>query len=304
MDRTPAPERLTVARVNVLLEPWLAARDLETVEPMSGGLLNRNVHLRLRGRPSEAVLRIYDRDPAACLKEVAVLGMIGRDVPVPRVLYVEEAPPFGPPIAVLSVVEGISLSTLRSFDDDAAVAEAAFDAGRILAGFGAFPGPPTPTVTVVELVERFAAQPVFGFRVTRALRDRAIATAERWQPRLDDAAGEISLVHGDFNARNVFVKQTDAGWRVSAILDWEFALAASPYCDIGNFLRYHRPEHPRFEPHFSAGLRDAGARLPDDWLSIARIVDLPALCELLGRPALPDAAAAELIDLLEQTTHV
>jgi aminoglycoside phosphotransferase (APT) family kinase protein len=304
MDGTPAPERLTVARVNVLLEPWLAARELETIEPMSGGLLNRNLHLRLRGRPGEAVLRIYDHDPAACLKEVAVLGMIGRDIPVPRVLYVDEAPPFGPPVAVLSVVEGISLATLRSFNDGDAVAEAAFDAGRMLARLAAFPGPPTPSVTVVELVERFVAQPVFGFRVANALRDRVIATARRWQPRIDDAARETSLVHGDFNARNIFAKQTEAGWRVSAILDWEFALAASPYCDIGNFLRYHRPERPRFESHFSAGLRDTGVRLPDDWLSIARIMDLPALCELLGRPALPDDATVEVIDLVEQTTQI
>lgn len=304
MDRTPAPELLTVARVNALLEPWLATRELESVELMSGGLLNRNFHLRLRGRPTEAVLRVYDRDPDACLKEVAVLGMIGRDVPVPRVLFVEDAPPFGPPVAVLSVAEGISLATLRSFNDDEATAEAALDAGRVLARLAAFPGPPTPHETVVELVARFAERPAFGYRVSNALRDRILGMADRWQQAFAEAAHETSLVHGDFNARNIFVKQTDTGWRVSAILDWEFALAATPYCDIGNFLRYHRPEHPRFEPHFSAGLRDAGVRLPDDWLALARIADLPAVCELLGRPTLPDDAATELIDILERTTHV
>ncbi len=295
---------LTVARVNILLEPWLATRELEGLELMSGGLRNRNFHLRLHGRPNEAVLRIYDRDPDACLKEVAVLGMIGRDVPVPRVLYVEEAPPSGPPLAVLSVAEGISLSTLRSFNDEDAVAEAARDAGRVLARLAAFPGPPTAFETIIDLVERFAERPAFAFRVSNDLRDRVLAAAGRWQPAFAEAARETSLVHGDFNARNIFVKQTDAGWRVSAVLDWEFALAATPYCDIGNFLRYHRPEQPRFEPHFSAGLREAGVRLPEDWLSIARIADLPALCELLGRPALPDDVALELIDLLERTTHV
>lgn len=296
------PASLDAHQVSALLDPWLAGRAVESVDLLGGGLMNRNYHLRLRGRPSEAILRIYDRDPAACPREVAVLGLIGRDMPVPRVLYADDEPPAGPPLAVLSMVEGISLETLRSLNDDDAVAEAAFDAGRLLARLSRFPGPPTPRETVVGLVERLVAAPAFASRVGQALRDDVVATALRWQPRLDEGARDESLVHGDYNARNIFVKRTDDGWRVSGILDWEFALAATPYCDIGNFLRYHRPDRPRFEPHFSAGLRAGGTTLPPDWLALARLADLPALCELLGRRTLPDALVPELVDLIAATT--
>jgi fructokinase len=226
---------------------------------------------------------------------------------VPRVLFVEDAPESGAPFAVMSVVDGISLRTLRtlrtlrSFGDEEPVAQAAFDAGRVLATLARYPGPPTPCETAIGLVERFAAAPLFGDRVAPDLRRGIVALAERWQPRLDEVGRDECLVHGDFNAPNIFVKQIDDRWRISGVLDWEFALNASPYCDIGNFLRYHRRDRPRYEPHFSAGLREGGMTLPTDWLMLARVMDLPALCELLGRADVPDAVVAELILLLDET---
>jgi aminoglycoside phosphotransferase (APT) family kinase protein len=291
---------LSIGAITQMLEPWLAGREITDADLMAGGLVNRNFLLRLNGRPRECVLRIYDRDPSACAKEAAVLGLIGREVPVPRVLFVEDAPESGPPFAVLSVIDGISLRTLRSFGDDAPVAEAAFDAGRVLATLARYPGPPTKYESAIGLIERFVAAPLFGERVAPEMRRDMISLAERWQPRLNESAGEC-LVHGDFNSPNIFVKQGGDGWRVSGILDWEFALNASPYCDIGNFLRYHRRDRPRYEPSFSAGLRDGGASLPPDWLMLARVTDLPALCELLGRTDVPDAVVAELILLIEET---
>lgn len=300
-DRPVPAIPLSVAAITRLLDSWLAGREVTSADLMPGGLVNRNFLLRLDGRPRECVLRIYDRDPRACAKEIAVLGLIGREVPVPRVLFVEDAPEAGPPFAVMSVVDGISLRTLRSFGDDEPVAEAAFDAGRILAKLGHYPGPPTKYENAIGLVERFLSAPLISARLTVELQRGILKLAERWQPRLDEVAGDECLVHGDFNSPNIFVKQTDDGWRVSGLLDWEFALNASPYGDIGNFLRYHRRDRPRYEPAFSAGLREGGMVLPPDWLMLARVMDLPALCELLGRADVPHAVVAELILLLEET---
>lgn len=297
---TPAVP-LSIGAITRMLEPWLAGREVTSAELMSGGLVNRNFLLRLDGRPRECVLRIYDRDPSTCGKEVAVLALIGREVPVPRVMFVEDAPESGPPFAVMSVADGISLRTLRSFGDDDPVAEAAFDAGRVLAKLRRYPGPPTKSETAIGLIERFVAEPLLCDRVAPELRRGIVSLAERWQPRLDEIAGAECLVHGDFNSPNIFVKQTDDGWRVSGVLDWEFALNASPYCDIGNFLRYHRRDRPRYEPTFSTGLREGGMDLPPDWLMLARVMDLPALCELLGRADVPDAVVAELVLLLDET---
>jgi aminoglycoside phosphotransferase (APT) family kinase protein len=292
--------QLSPAYLNDLLDPWLAGRTVERAELMPGGLMNRNYHLRLRGRPADAVLRFYDRDASACARELAVLGLLGRDVPVPRVLYVDDERGHEPPLAILSMVDGISLFTLRALGDGDALAEAAFDAGRVLATIRQYPGPPTPRTTVLERVERSAAAPAFEDRAGTDVRRGIVSAAERWQPWLDALPIDRSLVHGDFNSRNIFVRQTDEGWRVSGVLDWEFATQGGPFADIGSFLRYHDPDRPRYEPHFSAGLRAGGMTLPPDWLAVARIMDLPALCELLARPGLSDEMVRELLAVINR----
>jgi hypothetical protein len=66
-------------------------------------------------------------------------------------------------------------------------------------------------------------------------------------------------------------------------------------------LRYERPTQSRYEPHFSRGLLDEGWRAPDDWFLHARLADLPALCELLTRDAVPEAVVNELRELIEAT---
>lgn len=300
-SRAEPPTLLSRAEITRLLDPWLAGRDVLEAEYLSGGLSNRNFLLRLSGRPQECVLRLYDRDPAACAKEVAVLGMVGRDLPVPRVLYADDGLESGVAVSVLSVVDGISLFQLRQMNDAPSLAEASYDVGRVLARLAGFPGPPTARESLVSLIKRFTGSATFASRVTDKIAQALVDLAETWQPHLAVAAAHTSLVHGDFNSPNIFVRRTDDGWRVSGLLDWEFALDASPYVDIGNFLRYHRADRPRYEPDFSRGLREGGMNLPHDWLMFARIMDLPALCELLGRRHVPDHVVAELMLLIDET---
>jgi aminoglycoside phosphotransferase (APT) family kinase protein len=302
-ERADPPELLSRTGVSHLLDPWLAGREVLEVELLSGGLMNRNFLLRLSGRPTDCVLRIYDRDPSACAREVAVLGMIGRDIPVPRVFYADESGEHGPPLCVLSLVDGISLFTLRSMDDEGSLGAAAYAVGRLLPAIGRFPGPRTPRVTTRALVATFADSPSFRERVPAHLLREVRACIAKWDARLDDVGRTSGLVHCDFNSRNIFVTRDGEGWRVSGILDWEFAIDASPLVDVGNFLRYERSDRPLFEPHFSRGLRDAGMELPDDWLMLARLMDLPALCELLTRPRVPDAVAVEIVGLMERTAR-
>jgi aminoglycoside phosphotransferase (APT) family kinase protein len=291
----------SLAEIEAWLDPWLSGRSVLDAELMSGGLMNRNVFLRLAGKPGECVLRIYDRDPSACAREVAVLGMLGRDVPVPRVMYADEDGENGPALAVLSVVDGISLFTLRSLGDEGALAAASYDAGRVLAKIGKFPGPPTRAVLGADLVAEFAARPAFAARIPPAVAERLLQTAKKWESRLAELSTSHGLVHADYNSRNVFVKRSGDSWAVSGILDWEFAMNASPFVDVGNFLRYHRSDRPRYEPHFSRGLFEGGMDLPNDFLLVARFMDLPALCEVLSRTSLPESVALELQELAERT---
>ncbi|HEV3059852.1 MAG TPA: phosphotransferase [Vicinamibacterales bacterium] len=333
----PAP---SVEAVQLMLSSWLDGRRVREVQLLPGGLMNRNCRVRIDpapcglgepGEPGEpretqsVVLRLYDRVGEACAREVAVLERLRRTVPVPEVLYAEPgARDGGPPFAVLQFVDGLSLRELKKTGDTpgektsdlVAIGEAAYDAGRLLARLQShrFPSPGllTPALTVdasflpdpittTRLIELFAKSPAFRRRVDSALLDRLLRVGREWDE--GPAAPDVptTLVHGDFNSRNLLVSQQNGKWRVAAILDWEFAFAGPVYCDIGNFLRYERAARPRFEPFFSRGCRDGGLDLRGEWLMAARIADLPALCELLAHESTPDDVAGEVLGLVTAT---
>jgi aminoglycoside phosphotransferase (APT) family kinase protein len=328
-----------------MLSSWLDGRRVREVQLLPGGLMNRNCRVRLDAapheprerseatEPREVVLRLYDREGEACAKEVAVLERLRRTVPVPEVLYAEPtARDGGPPFAVLQLVDGLSLRELKKKGDRqgdreqdeqgdkqtdlAAIGEAAYDAGRLLARLQShpfpFPGLLTPTLTVdtsflpgpittTRLIELFAKSPAFGRRVDAPFLDRLLRVGREWDEHPEAPEAPTTLVHGDFNSRNLLVSQQMGKWSVAAILDWEFAFAGPVYCDIGNFLRYERAARPRFEPFFSRGCRDGGLDLRGEWLMAARIADLPALCELLARESAPDNVAGEVLSLVAAT---
>src|SRR5262249_49416747 len=152
-------------------------------------------------------------------------------------------------------IDGISLRTLRRQGDVQGVADASYDAGRILPRLAhhrfertgllspslEIEDSPFTDASLAEIVEHFAASPLFRHAVRATLLDRILEFARVNNDRFTAAATDATLVHGDFNSPNIFVRQERGSWRVAAILDWEFAFSGSIICDIGNMLRYERP---------------------------------------------------------------
>lgn len=311
------PPPLPIGTADALLEAWRGASRVVSAEPLKGGIMNWNYAIRLSGSPDRFVMRFYDRQPASCAKEVRILALVGDDLPVPRVLHSDAIETRGyPPFCVLEFVDGISLRELRRRGDSKGVAEATYDAGRLLprltrhrfplAGIlsanvevqdGLFSG-----ASVADVVEHFVALPLFRRRIDAPLLAHILDRAHANDGGLPGPEDEVSLVHGDFNSPNILVREDNGAWRVAAILDWEFAFASNIFVDIGNMLRYERPGESRYEPHFSRGLIDGGWKAPEDWFQRARLADLPALCELLTRDDVPDAVVDELRDLLGAVT--
>ena len=309
------PPRLSLAEADALLESWRTGRTVVELEPLAGGIMNWNYRVRLSGSTERFVLRFYDRMPASCAKETRLLSLVRHDVPVPDVLFADPNGAEGrPPFCVLGWIDGISLRELRRRGDDRAVADASYDAGRLLPRLmrhrfertGLFDSDlnvtdgPFTGASLAVVVGHFTASTLFRQRVDDAMRARLHAFL-RATESLHSAPGPATLVHGDFNSPNIFVRETNGKWGVAAILDWEFAFAGSILCDVGNMLRYERADRPRYEPHFSRGLADGGWNPPGEWFLRARLADLPALCELLARDDVPDAIVAELLDLLNGT---
>ncbi len=286
-------------------------------ELLAGGLRNANFKLHLDRVPEPVVLSIYEHDASLCQKEIDLMRLIRGSVPVPEVIYAE---PDGseelPPFRLTRWVDGITFHELKRSGDLAAIADAARAAGETLADIGRFtfdkggwltPGPTvgSPLLAGADAVPRFVdlclASDNLQARTPAELRARAHATVWSWAPRLAALERTASLVHGDFNKRNLLVHPVGGRWKVAAVLDWEFAVSGSPLTDLANFLRYERAGRPLAEPYFSDGYRSAGGHLPDDWRQLAKIVDLAALCESLTHDQLPESVVAELVELVRAT---
>jgi thioester reductase-like protein len=69
----------------------------------------------------------------------------------------------------------------------------------------------------------------------RALIDRI----EAWRPALDGAPQ--TLVHNDFNPRNVCLRRAGTDWRLCAF-DWELAAIGTPMRDLAEFLCFVAPD--------------------------------------------------------------
>jgi aminoglycoside phosphotransferase (APT) family kinase protein len=319
---TPAQARWVQLQPRRILPAALAERIVRTELPrarvasfelIESGLRNSNFRIDLDAPPHRLVLRVYEQDISLCAKELDLLRLVRGTVPVPEVIHAapegwEELPPF----ILMGYVEGVEFRDLARSGEADAVAQAARSAGEALAAIGRFtflksgwiaPGPTVsaPLLEGADPVPRFVDLCLAAERLQRRmpaeLRERTHAMMWKQAPRLAELDGETSLVHGDFNRGNLLVKPAGGKWAVAAVLDWEFAVSASPLNDIGNFLRYERASRPTAEPHFSRGYRDGGGTLADDWRNLAKWLSLSACCEALTRE-LPAAVGSELIELV------
>ena len=288
-------------------------------QALPGGRRNANFKLRVDSPERAVVLRVYEHDASLCQKEMDLLGMVRGAVPVAEAIYAEPQGLDGiPPFALLEYVEGMGLRELRRSGDAEAMGQAAGSAGEALAAIGRFGFPksgwlgPGPGVTG-PLVEGANAMPRFvdlclgserlQGRMPAEVRGRLHEMVWSGASRLAEVERESRLVHGDFNGGNLVVRRGSGGWRVAAVLDWEFAVSSSPLADVGNFLRYERAARPLLEPHFSEGYQRAGGKLAGDWRRLARWTDLLGICESLTHEDLPEEASRELVELARATAE-
>jgi aminoglycoside phosphotransferase (APT) family kinase protein len=103
-------------------------------------------------------------------------------------------------------------------------------------------------------------------------------------------------VHSDLNPKNVLVDPRSL--EVTALLDWEFAHAGSPWSELGNLLRFDRA--PAFADAVLAAYRAFLPNTPGDVVERAHATDLYALVDLAARAGenpVADAAAERLLGI-------
>jgi aminoglycoside phosphotransferase (APT) family kinase protein len=288
------------------------------VQPMEG-LRNANFKIELDNRAEAVVVRIYEHDRSLCQKELDLFRLIGNLVPVPEVIHAEpEEMDDVPPFAILEFVEGVTFRDLKCTRNLEAIGQAAYAVGQTLAALGltTFPASgwlgPGPKVTEPLLegsdpTPRFLDECLTSENLVKwtdaKVRDQLHELVWAHAGQFSEMDKSAHLVHGDFGKRNILVREAEGDWVVATVLDWEFAVSASPLIDVGHFLRYERCSRPLVEPEFSRGFVEAGGDLPPDWRRLARIVDCLALCESLTHDRIPDEFACELAELIRATAE-
>ncbi|WP_083731313.1 ROK family protein [Protofrankia sp. BMG5.30] len=321
-----------------LLHDALPGDSVRHARPLPGGYTNESIMLTTR-RNERYVLRRYGsggggtavrRNP--CEVEAALLTRLRGRVPVPELVAADpDGRATGRPALVYRFVQGVMLSGPLADASPEGADSLGREVGAALARIGMFalPGPgyfeeaslvPRParrdvTSDLPEFVERRLSaarhpdgRPGGTGRAAQRLSSSDVATlrwlAERSARPCAAVCGQRSLVHNDFNPKNVLVERRgDDRWQVAAVLDWELAFSGSPLVDVGNMLRF-ADDYPTA---FSRGLTDAfqagGGLLPPDWPRISRALDLFALTDILTRPPDDDLFARARVVMLRHAAH-
>jgi aminoglycoside phosphotransferase (APT) family kinase protein len=279
------------AIAGVLGEPVLEAR------PLAGGFSHETCVLTLAGG-DRVVVRVGGRDPAI---EAAVMAQARTQVPVPQVLWGGPAVSEGVrPAMVLEYVAGTPLSDVLSDGGDG-IAELGAEVGRVIAGIGAVafdrPGFFGDRDLAVREIPRWSRQlPEMAATCMDAVPLERLdpATRRAWAnlcaahaPALATIDGHARLVHADVNPKNILVTCMRSGWRVDAVLDWEFSFSGCPYADAANMTRFSDDYPADFTDGFRSGFaghQPAGLSHTEDWVYLGHVLDMFALSDLVTRP--------------------
>ncbi len=308
---------LDIQALTSLLEPLLPGHQVRNATRMTGGLANTLYKIDIEGLKQPLVIRLYTRDHTTCQKDVDIYHLVHGKIPVPELFYADTSGAVGGvPYAVTEFVEGTMLSQVLASNDNHTIGLVMTMVGHELAKMGAFRwqqsgffGPSLeiaqPITINGETHEAYINECLFGKgaaqRLGEDLSQQVSTFLHTHAQLLDELAGEATLVHADFNPHNILVKQQNNSWHVAAVLDWEFAFAGPSLFDIGNMLRNeHRRPHV-FASQFIAGFTAAGGRLPENWQTQIKLLDLLSLCDLLLQTKLGDVMASDLTELIQWT---
>lgn len=316
--------------ISSMLHPLFPDQHLESFKLLTAGHCNTNYTFTIAGLNDRFVLRVYVRDRQACQKDRDLFQLIRERVPIPELLYthignqsisnvdsIEKSNISNITYAVMKWVNGELFSDILARRDMKAIPECAYDIGRILATIGSYTFPLSgffgPELTIAEplsgsgrelvlsYLENLLFQQRTGQRLSAGLTTRLWKLVNKNTAYLDVLDGVASLVHSDFKGLNILVCEQQNTWHVSAVLDWEFAFAGSPFFDIGNMLRYDGIHPFNFVSEFIRGYKEHGGQLPSGWKRTAKLVDLMALCEFMNSPEPRAAMLNEVTALLVGT---
>lgn len=281
--------------IQAMIAAAFPGKELATYEIISGGCANLNIKISLVNELNHFILRVYLRDKTAAICEQKIAALIGQTVPIPKVYYVSDCD--GYRFAITEYKSGITLRDLLLQNPEEIWKQVMFDAGKMLGEFHKYkfstagffdinlsinPTPPDGQfLFTMDCLNNNKVIETLGEEMVTKIR---LLFLTHKQLLLNDSSP--TLVHADYGPENILVDKSDDGWKITAILDWEFAYSDSWLIDVSNMLRYaHKMPHA-FEEAFLQGINNAGLVLPDHWRLAVDLFNLSSLLDLIARYSL------------------
>jgi aminoglycoside phosphotransferase (APT) family kinase protein len=277
----------------------LPSHRVHSLDILEGGATNLNILVRFEARDELVVLRQYLRGGEVCRKEALLLHALQDLIPAPRLLKSEvTGNEGGVPYMIYQFLPGLTFRQIRANGSHRDMANAAHAIGRCV---GVLQSHDVSLFAECRLNQRFQftehqlAHPLLGERletVDLSLLERLFAQSSHL---LQFLANERSLVHGDFNHRNIVLNQKDDQWEVTGILDWELAAIGSSLWDAARFTCYKKPDSVHWESHFVDGFRTGNSEsLPDNWEDLSRVLNTLSAAASLANDSTQERFVPEL----------
>lgn len=285
---------------------------LQMVVVLSGGCANLNVKIQLASQATPLLLRVYLRDPEAALREQQLAFLLHTELPVPLTHYIGVLE--GYHFAITDFLPGVPLRDLLLGPVPYDLGAVMFEVGQKLATISRH------TFTsggFLDTTLQVKAEAVLGILsvakqcldsenvkvvLTAEKRERIVFYLEKYQQLLPSSEAH-QLVHGDFDPANILVDNVTGDWKVTGILDWEFAFSGSFLWDVANMLRYSHQMPERFEGAFLQGLTQGGIVLPQGWQITIQLLNLIALLDCLERTQLKNCPK-QCADIEALVSHI
>ena len=277
--------------INKIVKFALPNVRLQSYSVIAGGCSNLNVRINLNAEQRK-ILRIYIRDHDSAYREWAITKLIGNSLPVPAINSIAEVEGFY--FALCEFKPGITLRELLLSNHRYDIKAVMYQVGEMLTKLQQFIFPMPGFFDNQLKVKHIAGDELILF-VKTCLQHKTVKDVlrkdqvnilyqmfDKYEKLLQKIDGN-HLVHGDFSPENILVNQINDQWKVSAILDWEFAFSGSILWDVSNMLRYAHQMPKTFESAFESGLQEAGVTLPEGWEKITQLLNVISLLDCLQR---------------------
>lgn len=275
--------------IHTIWESYFPNDKLQHYSILSGGLANTNYHCESTNG-MKVVLRVFTRSEDACLREQTIHNLVAQDLPVAKILFVDTKKDIIPYFfSFLEWCEGVSLRDLIQQEADY-LAPIFFELGYALHYLQKHrfseQGELDSNLKITPFSEGvdnpfldYTLQCLQSQESKKNLGEKLCSQLSKFvknnQHLYETIHQKFHLVHADYDPANILICTENK--KVAAILDWEFSYSGVIFSDLANMLRYQHLLEKSHIHHFLKGIEESGIILPKQWLTMVKLIDLPAL---------------------------